>query len=194
MAPASDTSSVSYVPSMSEPDLDRGSGLLSPTLCSKEQIQTFISWPQEGQSPSPQQTISTTRQALEVIASATKQTFSARMTSSPPTSPKKKKLQPQCTSAIRSALQGTSGQKTGLLQFFKKCTPEEHQAQVQRFTLESKDLQCDRKDKEAEIAERRAEHKREVIKLQQQKHHQKIYDAEIVRGERMPGGSKCKVK
>lgn len=57
-----------------------------------------------------------------------------RSASTPP-SPEKKR--PEAQSAIRAAINSRSeGSSRGLMKFFKPCTKEEYDVQVQRFTEE----------------------------------------------------------
>ena len=116
---------------------------------------------------------------------STKRTFTDRMNSTPPVSPKKKKS--KVSSAIRTALEHSP---KGLLKFLKKCTPTERDEQVQRATEEENERWVG-KDEEARLTKiHRDEKTREDDKIRQQRHRQKLRDEEISRGERTPGGSK----
>ena len=86
------------------------------------------------------------------------------------------------------------GKSVGLMKWFAKCTPEEHQTrskQVDKMAEESL------KDYEAMASietERRKQDMREKNRLRQQRHRQAVCAAEISHGIRSPGGTKRKCK
>jgi len=115
-------------------------------------------------------------------------------TSTPPSpEKKKKKLQVEGKSAIRTAIQMTGKAKQGLMKFFQPCTKEEYAAQVQRFTEEHHEDMEKREGREVEAKARRDEKVREGERLRQEKHRRLKCDNEITRGVRSPGGTKRRV-
>jgi hypothetical protein len=107
--------------------------------------------------------------------------------STPPASPEKKKVK----STIRTALEKSP---KGLMRFLKKCTPVEHHIQVQRASEEENERYESREQVLDVEKARQAQRTREEAKVRQQKHRQKMYDKEIEKGERTPGGTKRATK
>ena len=104
-------------------DSDDMSAPPSPTPCPKKLVPS-VSLPEASQLPASGSS------RLSSTGAPIKRTFTERMGSSPPVSPEKKKKR---ASAIRNALQKSP---KGLIKFFKKCTPTEHDEQVRRATEE----------------------------------------------------------
>jgi hypothetical protein len=124
---------------------------------------------------------------ITAVATSSKRTFIERKTFTPPVSPVKKKAK----SAIRTALEESP---KGLMKFLKKCTPTERYIQVQRATEEENE-QYESRERVLDVDKaRKAERTREEAKVRQQKHRRKMYDQEIEKGERSPGGSKLAAK
>ena len=105
-------------------DSDDMSAPPSPTPC-LEKLLPSVSLPEASQLPASGSS------RLSSTVAPIKRTFTERMGSSPPVSPEKKKKKK--ASAIRNALQKSP---KGLIKFFKKCTPTEHDEQVRRATEE----------------------------------------------------------
>jgi hypothetical protein len=176
--PATDySSSSSYQPGEVESDSDSRSPPPSPVLCTK-QLLPSLSVVNNKESAVSSRTSTT----IATAAASLKRSFTARRTSTPPVSPKKKSK-----SAIRIALEKPS---RGLLKFLEKCTPAEHHFQVQRATEDENEQYLQRRER-IDIEKTYESGKvRENAKIRQQKHRQMKYDAEIARGERTPHGTK----
>jgi hypothetical protein len=114
-----------------------------------------------------------------------KRTFSDRTTISPSISPKKKK--PKVSSAISIALEKPAH---GLLNFFKRCSPEEYQAQMSRAHAEEKERWEELREKMADVKKKRAERTKAVNRERQQRYREKVRENEIETGKRSPGGTK----
>jgi hypothetical protein len=65
---------------------------------------------------------------------------------------------------------------------------------VQRATEEENERDEGKMEKSTATKVHRTERRREVDKLRQQRHRQKMYDMEISLGERSPGGTKRNLK
>jgi hypothetical protein len=79
--------------------------------------------------------------------------------------------------------------------FFKQSTHEEYETQVRRDTAEAREFVCDREEELSNKRQDRENKVREVDRLRKQRQHQRLYDAEIAKGDRSPKGTKriCKV-
>lgn len=180
--PATDySSSSSYQPTGElESDSDNMSAPSSPSPRMKQHLPSASSKSEFENSPAKSTVIA-------AAVTSSKRTFIERKTFTPPVSPVKKKAK----SAIRTALEGSP---KGLMKFLKKCTPTEHHIQVQRATEEENE-QYESREQVLDVDKaRKAERTREEAKVRQQKHRRKMYDQEIEKGERSPGGSKHAAK
>ena len=79
------------------------------------------------------------------------------------------------------------------MKFFKQNSKSEYDEQVRRHTAEEDEFARERKEKNDATDRHRAEKAREGARERQQKHRRRVYDAEITKGERSPGGTKRKV-
>jgi hypothetical protein len=117
-----------------------------------------------------------------------------RSTTSPSVSPKKKKGRVESQSAIRTAISQANADPRGLMKFFKQNSRQEYNEQVRRHTAEEDEFARNRQEIDEAIDRHRTEKVKEGARERQQKHRQKIYDAEITKGERSPSGTKHKRK
>jgi hypothetical protein len=107
----------------------------------------------------------------------------------PPVSPVNKKARRvEAKSAIRTAIE--EGSKKGLMSFFKQSTREEYEAQVRRDTAEAREFVRDREVSLSDKRQHKMNKAREAVRLRKQRQRQRLYDAEIARGERTPQGTK----
>jgi hypothetical protein len=135
-------------------------------------------------SPGPSRAPSVKHMLIEGTSAAIKRTFSSRMASTPPTSPKKKKKK---ISVIRTALERSP---KGLMKFLKQCGPAEYQEQMRRATEEEDERYQEHEDEAEEVKARRIAASRDAAKLRQRRHREKKYETEIALGERTPRGTK----
>jgi hypothetical protein len=132
---------------------------------------------------------------MSIISSAAKRTFSMRATTSPSSSPKKKReRKAEAQSAIRTALGMSKDVPRGLLRFFHQNSRDEYNEQVRKHTAEENESAQQRQEKSNDINQRRVERVKEVNRKRQQRHRQKGYNKQIEKGERSPGGTKQKRK
>lgn len=75
---------------------------------------------------------------------------------------------------------------------FAQNTRDEYFAQIHRATAEENERAAEREVNKVEADYCRTEKAKEVDKKRQRRHRQKLYNAEIVAGERSPGGTKVK--
>jgi hypothetical protein len=122
--------------------------------------------------------------SISRAAASIKRTFSERKTSTPPVSPEKKKKK---VSAIRTALERSP---KGLMRFLKKCTPAEHDQEIQRTAEEENERYLEREERLLEHKAHRTVELRDGARIRQKKHRQRTYNKEIALGERTPGGTK----
>lgn len=106
--------------------------------------------------------------------------------SSKPSSPEKKVAKIQAESAIRTALRvsGEDGEKNGLMQFFKKCTREEYEAQCKRARALSDESYAETLDERKAIQANKVAKRREDERQRQLKHRAKTKQSEIASGIR----------
>jgi hypothetical protein len=78
------------------------------------------------------------------------------------------------------------------MKFFKKSTREEYNEQVRKHTAEEDERAQDRRETNNAVERRRSEKAKEGARERQQKHRRAIYDSEIAKGKRSPGGTKQK--
>lgn len=96
-------------------------------------------------------------------------------------------------SVIRTAITQAKDKPRGLMKFFKQISKGEYNEQVQRHTAEEDEFSREWKERNDAAERRQAEKAKEDARERQQKHQRRVYDAEITKGERSPGGTKRKV-
>lgn len=161
---------------------------------------SFASEPPYSLPPSPTVTDSNSMDLNEVVRTPSPKAVIFRLqkrgideirSTSVLSSPIQKKPNIETKTAITTAL--AEGSSTGLMKFFKKCTQDEYDLQVQRFTKEANteaEAEASRLEAINCIEEKRM---RERARLRKQKSRKRKLDDEIMAGERMPGGKKRKV-
>ena len=76
------------------------------------------------------------------------------------------------------------------MRFLKKCTPAEHDQQIQRTAEEENEQYLEQEERLLEHKAYRTVELRDDARVRQKKHRQRTYDKEIALGERTPGGTK----
>ena len=76
------------------------------------------------------------------------------------------------------------------MKFFKQNSREEYKEQVRRHTAEEDERAQERQETNEALDRRRTEKEKKGARERQQKHRRAIYDVEIAKGERSPGGTK----
>lgn len=134
---SSPSPSSSYIPLPElESDFDNNSAPPSPTPQSKNSLPIpLLAWLSDDKPVAPTIFLPTVKAlykecipSISRAAASIKRTFSERKTSTPLVSPEKKKVSAICTALERSP--------KGLMRFLKKCTPAEHDQQIQRTAEE----------------------------------------------------------
>lgn len=142
----------------------------------------------------PPQTISAPSSKLDQLA---KRGFSDRTSTSPSTSPVRKRERLQINSAIHNALELTAenGKPAyGLLRFFSKGTKDDVQDYWHREEEQRQEKESEMVFHVRELEIEKKNHEKELTRLRQQKRRNKVKNQEILMGKRSPGGTKRKVR